>query len=584
MVPSPAHRHPIDRGCRDGGPLPALAAFRSSRTPRRSGGWKRKLAERRDRHLRLAAEFDNFRKRAARERSELADRAQAALVVRLLDVLDDLDRVLAGSDPTAPAMWCTQALVLIDRKLRKELEAAGLERIDPVGQPVRSRAPRGSRGDRRRPTPEQDHTVAATFQAGYRFKGALDPARPGAGLFLRRARLTWPRDFYQVLGVPTRHPGGDQEGLSAAGQAAPSGRQSEQPAGRRALQGDLRGARACCPMPTSGSSTTRCGGWARSMAERRPARRGPVAPGRGGPAGSAGAEDSTSRDLGGFGLGDIFSSIFGRRRGARRRPSRDDRDGGRDPVPGGGAGRQGAGHAAGDETCATCAGSGRRPAPRSATCPECNGRGTITFGQGGFAVNRPCPQCRGRGKIPSTPCPTCGGAGEVRTEREVLITVPPGTETGAKVRLRGQGQPGAPGAPAGDLVVTFQVQPDRFFHRDGLDLVCEVPINLAQAVLRHPAPGPHARREEGGAHGSRPALSRGGSSGSRGWGSRRAERQGRSAGAGAGADPGEADPRAGRVAEEVRRGGGAGATDVASLTMRPVDRDRSQLRLTLGYR
>jgi molecular chaperone DnaJ len=65
----------------------------------------------------------------------------------------------------------------------------------------------------------------------------------------------------------------------------------------------------------------------------------------------------------------------------------------------------------------------------------------------------------------------------------VLITVPPGTETGAKVRLRGQGKTGAPGAPIEDLVVTFQVQPDRFFKRDGLDVICEVPINLAQAVL-----------------------------------------------------------------------------------------------------
>jgi molecular chaperone DnaJ len=71
----------------------------------------------------------------------------------------------------------------------------------------------------------------------------------------------------------------------------------------------------------------------------------------------------------------------------------------------------------------------------------------------------------------------------VRTEKEVLITVPSATESGSKVRLRGQGQPSRPGEAPGDLVVTFQVQPDRFFHRDGLDVVCEVPINLPQAVL-----------------------------------------------------------------------------------------------------
>jgi molecular chaperone GrpE len=131
----------------------------------------------RDRHLRLAAEFDNFRKRAARERVELTDRAQAALAVKLLDVLDDLDRVVAGGAAGGSSDVVQQGLVLIDRKLRKELEAAGLERLDPVGLPfdpalheaVSILAP---------PAPAQDHTVSATFQAGYRFRGALiRPAR-----------------------------------------------------------------------------------------------------------------------------------------------------------------------------------------------------------------------------------------------------------------------------------------------------------------------------------------------------------------------------------------------------------------------
>jgi molecular chaperone GrpE len=135
------------------------------------------LAEARDRHLRLAAEFDNFRKRALREREEIGHRSQAALAVRLLDVIDDLDRVVAGATSPSTGDVMHQALVLIDKKLRKELEAAGLERIDPVGQPFDpsiheavSVIP---------PGPGQvDHTVSATFQAGYRFKGALiRPAR-----------------------------------------------------------------------------------------------------------------------------------------------------------------------------------------------------------------------------------------------------------------------------------------------------------------------------------------------------------------------------------------------------------------------
>ena len=71
----------------------------------------------------------------------------------------------------------------------------------------------------------------------------------------------------------------------------------------------------------------------------------------------------------------------------------------------------------------------------------------------------------------------------MRTERRVVITVPPATETGSRIRLRGQGAAGAGGAPAGDIIITFQVQPDRFFRRDGLDIICEVPINMVQAAV-----------------------------------------------------------------------------------------------------
>ena len=134
------------------------------------------LEESRDRQLRLAAEFDNYRKRVTRERVEQSDRAQASLVTRLLDVLDDMDR-LSAEGSAASAESLRQAVALVDRKLWKELEAAGVERIDPVGQPfdpsvheaVSTVPP---------PTPELDHTVSATFQTGYRFKGNLvRPAR-----------------------------------------------------------------------------------------------------------------------------------------------------------------------------------------------------------------------------------------------------------------------------------------------------------------------------------------------------------------------------------------------------------------------
>ncbi len=217
--------------------------------------------------------------------------------------------------------------------------------------------------------------------------------------------------------------------------------------------------------------------------------------GRPGAAGAAGAGapggaqfDFSNVDVGGIGgFGDIFSSIFGgQARGAGRRgpeagqtvettvevPFRTAALGGKVPV-----------ELEVSEECDTCHGNGAAAGATFRQCPECNGRGTISFGQGGFAVNRPCPMCLGRGQVPSERCPTCGGAGSVRTRKRVNVTVPAGAESGTRVRLKGQGGKGDHGGPPGDLVITFQVQPDRLFRREGLDVVATVPINLAQATL-----------------------------------------------------------------------------------------------------
>ena len=211
------------------------------------------------------------------------------------------------------------------------------------------------------------------------------------------------------------------------------------------------------------------------------ARRSGGGPG-GAPRGGGFAETFDFGDFGSMGLGDIFSSIFGR--GKREEPRGESIEteleipfrtaalGGKVPVT-----------LTLNEACATCSGSGAAPGATLSACPECKGRGTISFGQGGFAVNRPCPMCRGRGKVASQKCATCGGVGETRGERRVMITVPAGTESGLKIRIKGQGSAGRNGTPPGDLLVTFQVQPDRFFRREGLDVVCDVTINLAQAVI-----------------------------------------------------------------------------------------------------
>ena len=224
----------------------------------------------------------------------------------------------------------------------------------------------------------------------------------------------------------------------------------------------------------------------------RPSSAGPR-PGAGAP---GGMNDQNFRfqdfDIGGIGgLGDLFSSMFGG--GGTERP---------------GAARQRAEQAGqtvetnlevpfrvaavGDkvsvelevnEECDVCTGTGAAPGATFKTCPECSGRGVISFGQGGFAVNRPCPMCLGRGQIPSERCPKCNGAGEVRNRKKVVITVPPGSDTGTKIRLKGQGGRGSAGAPPGDLIITLNVLADRFYKRDGLDLIATVPINIAQATL-----------------------------------------------------------------------------------------------------
>src|SRR5437773_5085427 len=195
-------------------------------------------------------------------------------------------------------------------------------------------------------------------------------------------------------------------------------------------------------------------------------------------------------DIGGLGgLGDLFSSMFGggetrqtsRQRGPEKGqtveatldiPFRTAARGGKVPI-----------ELEVSEECGTCHGTGAAPGASLRVCPECDGRGVISFGQGGFAVNRPCPVCLGRGQVPTEPCPTCHGTGEVRAKRKVLINVPPGVDTGSKIRLKGQGGKGTQNGPAGDLIITFNVQPDKFYRRDGLDVIATVPLNIAQATL-----------------------------------------------------------------------------------------------------
>jgi molecular chaperone DnaJ len=133
--------------------------------------------------------------------------------------------------------------------------------------------------------------------------------------------------------------------------------------------------------------------------------------------------------------------------------------------------------------CDACQGTGCKPGTSPRTCPSCRGRGQVSFQQGFFNVSRTCTQCRGEGTIISDPCPACIGQGRVRKFHTLSIKIPPGVDGGSRLKLRGEGESGASGGPPGDLYVDIQVAPHPLFIRDGLDIICEIPISFVQAAL-----------------------------------------------------------------------------------------------------
>ena len=135
------------------------------------------------------------------------------------------------------------------------------------------------------------------------------------------------------------------------------------------------------------------------------------------------------------------------------------------------------------ETCETCTGSGAAPGSSPTSCPQCRGTGQLRYQQGFFTVARTCGQCRGSGRIITKPCATCHGQGTVEHMRKLTVKIPPGIATGQRLRLTGEGEAGAQGGPPGDLYVVVQVAEHSFFHRDGNDLACEIPVNFTTLAL-----------------------------------------------------------------------------------------------------
>lgn len=194
-------------------------------------------------------------------------------------------------------------------------------------------------------------------------------------------------------------------------------------------------------------------------------------------------EDLGFGDLGD--LGDLLGGLFGVRRGRRAAAVRgadleaevtvsfeDAMRGTTVPV-----------RIQGPAPCSTCGGSGAAPGSSPVVCPQCHGTGGIAVNQGLFQIEQTCPRCHGSGRVVERVCPTCKGSGSQRRTRTFQVRIPAGVKDGARIRLRGHGEPGPPGGQPGDLYVRVHVRPHTFFRRRGDDLEVVVPITYTEAAL-----------------------------------------------------------------------------------------------------
>ncbi|HWE99824.1 MAG TPA: molecular chaperone DnaJ [Caulobacteraceae bacterium] len=133
--------------------------------------------------------------------------------------------------------------------------------------------------------------------------------------------------------------------------------------------------------------------------------------------------------------------------------------------------------------CEACNGSGAKPGTNPTACGTCNGAGRVRRSQGFFAVETTCPRCGGAGRLILDPCQTCAGHGMIRKERVLDVRIPAGVDDGSRIRLQGEGDAGGRGGPRGDLYIFVSVRSHELFERDGLDLVCQLPVSMAAAAL-----------------------------------------------------------------------------------------------------
>jgi molecular chaperone DnaJ len=135
------------------------------------------------------------------------------------------------------------------------------------------------------------------------------------------------------------------------------------------------------------------------------------------------------------------------------------------------------------DLCHLCKGTGAKSGTGSTTCETCKGRGQLHYQQGFFSISRMCPACQGSGQMIKEKCPECRGRGRVEQTRTIEVRIPPGVDTQTRIRVAGEGEQGANGAPPGDLYIILEVKDHPFFERRGADLYCAIPVSFSQAAL-----------------------------------------------------------------------------------------------------
>jgi len=186
-------------------------------------------------------------------------------------------------------------------------------------------------------------------------------------------------------------------------------------------------------------------------------------------------------------FGDIFEDFFGlgttSRRRSRARPGADLRYDLKISFRDAAFGKETEIEIPKNVMCDVCNGTGAKPGTYPTQCSSCRGTGQVTRSQGFFTISTTCGECRGEGNIIPHPCKECRGHGKVRKTKRIQVKMPPGVDTGSKLRIRGEGEEGERGGPPGDLFLFIYVEPDDFFSREGDDIICQIPISFPQAAL-----------------------------------------------------------------------------------------------------